>query len=134
MPNIVPQDRTCKQPARGYCMNPLCMEKRGERFEFDTEHSPVVCPKCKADKSPLVGVLVLIHFLYHDPAGGPITGSDGMDYRVACDTERAYLATVTNQEAASGDISVVNCAGCLKAAKDKKLAKVQGWALFADKP
>lgn len=129
----VPSDRTCKQPARGYCLNPLCMEKAGQRFEFDTEHSPIVCPKCKQDKAPMVGLLVLIHFLYHDPAGGPITGSDGMDYRLACDTERAYMATVSNLEAASGEIAAVNCPGCLKAAKEEGLAPMQGWAFTGNK-
>ena len=126
---IVPNDRTCKQPARGYCLNPDC---RGTtpRFEFESEHSPVVCPKCGSDQGPTVGLLVLIHFLYPNKQG-EIIGEGGMHYSLACDSARAILATVTNQEAATGEISAVNCPGCLKNAVEKKLAKVSGWALAA---
>ena len=129
----VPNTRTQKQPAVGCCHNPKCAGPHGERFEFLTEQTPIVCPKCGADHAPMVNILVLIHFLYHDPAGGPITGSDNMDYRLACDDERAYLATVDNLEAATGDIKAANCPGCLAAAKKMGLATTQGWAYTAAK-
>ncbi len=128
---IVPSDRTTKQPARGYCLNAAC-RGTSERFEFETEHSPVVCPKCKADKTPMVGLLVLIHFLYPNP-DGELIGDGGLRYSLACDDMRSILATATNQEAASGEFSVVNCPGCMKNAVEKKLAKVSGWEFLAEK-
>lgn len=109
---VIPHDRTTKQMARGYCMNPQCLESSAhDRFEFDVEHDRFACPKCGSNTPPLVGLLVLTHWLIADPQGC-IVGNMGMQYRLGCDTKRAYLATVSNLEAATGDVSQVNCPGC----------------------
>lgn len=130
---IIPGDRTIKQPVRAYCTNPECLESSDhERFEFQTEHSPVVCPKCGANEAPMVGLLVLVHYL-HRQKDGPIKGVGGLRYQIACDEKRAYLATLTNQEAMSGELRMVNCPGCLKAAQDKGMDRLQGFALIAKK-
>lgn len=121
----VPGDRTDKQPVRAYCLNPQCLERSEDgRFEFEAEADPVACPKCGADGPPLLGLLVLIHLLVADPHG-PIAGS-GMRYRLACDERRAYLATATNLEAATGVPSVANCPACLMRAHELKLSASQG--------
>jgi hypothetical protein len=125
MPATIPSDRTKKQPIVGYCLNPECRElSTDERFEFVVEHE-VCCPKCGATNPPLVDLLVLIHFL-HANKQGRIVGSMGMRYSIACDPKRSHTATVTNLEAASGDLRAVNCPGCQKAAFDMKLAEQQG--------
>lgn len=135
MPSIIiPSDRTTKQPVRCYCLNPDCRESSDKpRFEFTTEKTPVVCPKCGADQPQLVGVLALIHFLYPDKAG-PIIGYGGIKYALACAPKRAYLATPTNNEAATGDIAFVNCPGCLREAIEKQLAPLHGYSLAAEQP
>ncbi len=121
---IVPGDRTSKQPARGFCTNPECLESSDDdRFEFDVQHGDVVCPKCGCDHAPTVGLLVLIHYLVKDPKGR-IRGLAGR-YRLACDSQRAYLATTTNQEAATGDLRHVNCPGCLAAVQSAIGKQVQ---------
>lgn len=111
-----PADRTCKQPVRAYCANPQCWEmaERG-RFEFEVEHGEVTCPKCGANEPPMIGLLVLVHLLLPDPRG-PINGAGGIRYRIACDEHRAYLATTTNKEAATGAVEAANCGQCLKVA------------------
>jgi hypothetical protein len=112
---IIPGDRTSKQPARGYCTNPECRESNlDSRFEFDLPHDRLACPKCGADRQPLVGLLALVHLLVRDKAG-PVRGVGGLRYKLACDEKRAYLATVSNQEAATGDVRAANCPGCLRA-------------------
>lgn len=111
----IPEDRTTSQPVRGYCLNVKCRGDEG-RFEFVTEHDRFACPKCGGNTSPQVGLLVLIHFLVPNQQG-KIVGSDGR-YSVACDADRAYLATETNLEAATGQLSCVNCPGCLTAVQD----------------
>lgn len=126
---IIPNDRTNKQPVRAYCRNPECLESSDQdHFEFTTENSPIECPKCKANQSPMVGLITLTHFLYRSNAG-PVVGTGGLRYALACDSKRAYLATVTNHEAASGEFSVVNCPGCITAAIEQKLVPQQGWQL-----
>jgi len=110
---IMPDDRSVKNPARGFCRNPKCREIPGENFEFPIEHAHVSCPKCGANAPPLVGVLVLTHMLI-PVRGGPIRGKGGVSYALACDEKRAYLATYTNLEAASGDIEAINCPQCLE--------------------
>lgn len=123
----VPGDRTTKQPATGYCLNPACRESStDERFVFSVEHDHFGCPKCGNDSPLTVGLLTCVHFLIADNAG-KIQGS-GQRYRLACDASRAYLATVTNNEAATGLIAAVNCVGCLAAAEELGLT-AQGWAL-----
>lgn len=113
----LPGDRTKKQPATGYCINPECFESSDDmRFEFGIEGDLISCPKCKADESPTVGVLSLIHHLVVDPKG-PIRGADRR-FRMACDPARAYMATATNKESATGDIAIANCPGCLDANVD----------------
>lgn len=134
MPAIaIPEDRTHKQPVRAFCCNPQCLDASNQgRFEFDTEHSPIVCPKCGANEAPYVGLLALVHFL-HRAENGPVTGAGGLRYQIGCDQKRAYLATLTNQEAMSGELRMVNCPGCLKAAQEKGFDKQQGMVLIAQK-
>lgn len=126
---LIPRDRTKRQPARGYCYNPECREDSDQdRFEFDVEHDRFCCPKCGNDRPPGVGLLVLTHLMIRDPSG-PIHGDMGQNYMLACDQKRAYLATVTNLEAATGDPAYCNCPGCLKVAEERKLTTPQGLAL-----
>lgn len=117
----IPRDRTIKQPVLGCCYNPECLEDRRKgRFEFQSEHDHFACPKCGADRAPLVYMLVLIHLLVPQK-GGKIVGKGGIEYNLACDETRAYLATVTNQEAATGDPTAANCPGCLAAAAKMRI-------------
>lgn len=129
---IIPGDRTEKQPVRAFCRNVECLESSDQkRFEFDVEHEHVACPKCGATEAPMIGVLALTHFLHRNPQG-KIVGMGGLRYQIACDANRAYLATMTNQEAATDQLPVVNCPGCLKAAAEKKLKDKQGVSITAD--
>ncbi|MCI0333548.1 MAG: hypothetical protein L0228_10035 [Planctomycetes bacterium] len=123
---IIPGDRTQKQPVTAFCINPECLEASDrKRFEFPVEHADVACPKCGATEAPMVGVLALTHFLHRNPQG-KIVGMGGLRYQLACDQSRAYLATLTNEEAATDQLRAVNCPGCLKAAAEKKLKDKQG--------
>lgn len=122
---FVPEDRIETQPAHGYCLNKECANKDGSRFEFEIKNVPVTCPKCSACQEPTVGLLALTHFLTRDQRG-PIVGEGGLRFRIVCSPTRDYLATGTNQEAASGDVSVVNCPGCLKGAMEQGLLKLSG--------
>ena len=135
MPGIlIPRDRTTRQQARGYCLNPECREDSDQyRFEFDVEHDKFCCPKCGNDRPPGVGLLVLTHLLIRDRKG-PIHGDMGQSYRLACHKDRAYLATVSNLEAATGDPQFCNCPGCLKVATEMKLTIPQGVELVQKKP
>jgi len=45
---------------------------------------------------------------------GPIVGDFGLRFKLACEGKRDYLATETNEEAATGDYRAVNCESCLK--------------------
>ncbi len=128
---LLPQDRTQKQVVRGYCYNPECRNHyvdeahpdwrvQDGRFEFEVENDHFQCPKCGANKGPMVGALVLIHLLTRDKMG-PIEGEGGLRYKIACDAKRAYLATFTNLEAVSTAIEVANCPGCLKVIQEQKL-------------
>lgn len=110
----IPNDRTTKQRVRGYCLNAECSPRENERYEFDVEHDRFCCPKCGAYKPPMVGVLSLVHWLARD-SKGPIEGTGGLRWKLACEADRAYLATFTNKEAASVAIEAVNCPGCLEA-------------------
>jgi len=111
--NLAP-DRTKKQPRRFMCVNPRCGDtgQSGtfERFQFNADKD--TCPKCKGSGYPYVVLMALVHLLIPDPQGR-IMGGDGR-YRMACDPSRHYLATTTNQEAATGDPEAVNCPGCLE--------------------
>tara|TARA_R110000803_G_scaffold192716_1_gene255609 strand:+ start:210 stop:644 length:435 start_codon:yes stop_codon:yes gene_type:complete len=109
----IPADRTVKQPSQGFCRNPACVES-GRRYTFEIENNHAACPKCGADRAPFVGLLVLTHLLIQDK-DGPIDGDSGLRYLIACDTTRAYLATVTNKEAATDNESLYNCQGCAEA-------------------
>jgi hypothetical protein len=130
MPGIqIPRDRTKRQPVRGYCFNPECLvDSDDSRFEFDVEHDRFCCPKCGNDRAPGVGLLVLTHLLVRDPKG-PIHGDMGQSYRLACHKDRAYLATVSNLEAATGDVEFCNCPGCLEVAEKLKITAQQGVSL-----
>lgn len=112
MPIVIPNDRTTKQRARGYCLNPQCfVSSEDSRFEFSVEHDRFCCPKCGANTAPLVGLLVLTHWLL-PAADGPLVGHMGMRYRLACDSRRAYMATRTNLEATTSELAQVTCEGC----------------------
>lgn len=109
-------DQTTKQPVVWRCPNPECFESNLSRYyEFESEYGE--CPKCGL-KEPYVRKRVLIHVLVRDK-GGPIVGNLGLRYRLACDPKRVTLATATNGEAATGDVTTANCPGCLKAIGDK---------------
>lgn len=124
----IPDDRTTKQRAAAFCRNPECLESSDqEYYEFTAEHSPVVCPKCGACLAPMVGLFALVHLLVRDREGR-IVGEGGLKYRLACAPTRAYMATTTNQEAATGDVQAVNCEACLKIAHTQNI-KQQGFAL-----
>lgn len=116
---IIPDDRTSKQPATGYCLNPTCAPSGQLRFDFPLKHNRLGCPKCGANKPPLVGLLVLVHYLIANPLG-EIEGMWGRRFSLGCDEIRAYLATTSNLEAATASIEAVTCPGCLKAAKKIK--------------
>lgn len=123
---IIPGDRCEHQPVRAFCCNVECLNSSSDkRFEFDVEHEEVACPKCGATEAPMIGVLSLVHFLHRNPAG-KINGMGGLKYQLACDEKRVTLATHTNLEAATDQLSAVNCPGCLTAAKEKKLKDKQG--------
>ena len=125
----VPQDRTLSQPVIGFCRNPRCCEQSNKEFQFKVENDLFACPKCGADRPPMVGVLVLTHLIIPQQ-GGPIIGKGGTRHRLACDSKRAYLATVTNLEAASDNANVVNCPECLAEADRLKMRTVAGGKLL----
>ncbi len=125
----VPGDRTLKQPVTGFCRNPQCREQSDREFTFTVEHDHFACPKCGADKAPMVGTLVLTHLLVPDPKG-PVIGRGGIRWQIACDTKRAYLATATNLEAVTDQIGVVNCPGCLAVAEELGLRGATGRSLI----
>jgi|GEM_PF-3289336 hypothetical protein len=123
---IIPNDRTQKQPVMAFCRNPECLDSSDQkRFEFPVEHAQVACPKCGATEAPYIGLMSLIHFMQRNPAG-KILGQGGLRYQLACSAERPYMATLTNDEAATDQLVAVNCPGCLKAAHEKKLKDKQG--------
>lgn len=125
---LIPNDRTQKQPVKAFCRNVECLEASNRRrFEFDVnpDHGEVTCPKCGATEAPMIGVLSLVHFLHRNPKG-PIVGMGGIRYQLSCSDSRGYLATLTNDEAATDQLQAVNCPGCLKAAAEKKLKDKQG--------
>ena len=97
--------------------------------KLSEEGADFACPKCGANQPPFVHLLVITHLLVPDPKGALI-GAGGLRYKMACDETRAYLATVSNQEAASGDLQVVNCPGCLAAQKKENFPVIAGSALY----
>lgn len=125
----VPGDRTIKQPVRCYCLNPECRDRECEpgkdRYEFAVEHAEVVCPKCGANQVPIVGVLAIVHFIVRDKRG-PLMGHGGLRYRLACEPRRTFIATRTNLEAGTGELSAVTCVRCLAVAKEQNAAASQG--------
>ena len=126
----IPADRTQKQPVTCFCRNPECLEKSTDsHYQWQTDQTPVVCPKCGACLAPMVGVISLVHFLIRDKQG-PIVGHGGLRYAFACSQTRAHLATYTNDEAATGELHAVNCPGCLLAAAERGLS-LQGFAVYA---
>lgn len=134
LPTPYPTGRSEKQPLVGFCQNPACIgiedATRG-RYEFEVKNMPVVCPKCGANKSPYVGLLTLIHLIVPDPKG-PIEGVGGTRQKLSCDSKRAYLATITNNEAATGDPLAANCPDCLKnAVTEGRIKPVHGYMLVA---
>lgn len=117
----IPDDRTIKQPSKAFCRNPKCRTD-GKEFVFKVEHADVECPKCGADRVPMVGMLTMTHLLVPDPKG-PVRGQGGLTYKMACESDRAYLATATNLEAATDNPKVVTCDGCLSVAEKLKITK-----------
>lgn len=77
----------------------------------------------------MIGVFTLTHFLTRDPMG-PIKGMGGLRYKLACDGQRAYLATNTNNEAATDQPDVVTCPQCVQMITDG-LVLVKPNPLFA---
>jgi hypothetical protein len=129
MPGIkVPEDRTIHQPAAGFCRNPECRDDDRE-FRFTVENDRFACPKCGADRSPQVGLLVLTHLLLPHPQG-PILGKAGR-WVIACDDERAYLATATNLEAATDNAKIANCPGCIAKAEQLGIKTDDTWKFQA---
>lgn len=114
----VPSDHSINQPARAYCRNPECVES-GDKFIFDIQHDGQACPKCGADRLPYVGLLILTHLIVRDPKG-PIQGVGGLRYSIACDQKRAWLATLTNKEAATDNKNLFNCRLCEEAIQRTK--------------
>lgn len=109
-------NRTLKQPVVWRCPNPECFILSTDRYyEFVSEYAE--CPKCGC-KEPHVQQRTLIHLLVRDDKG-PIVGMYGMRYKLLCDERRAYLATIGNNEGATGDAAAANCAGCLKLLGDR---------------
>lgn len=127
----VPEDRSLKQPVRGFCRNPECRDQENKEFQFTVEHDNFACPKCKANQQPMIGVLVLTHLLVPQDKG-PITGSGGRQFAIACDTKRAYLATASNLEAVSDNPVVTNCQTCLELAGKLKIVKPLGQKLIVE--
>ena len=72
----------------------------------------------------MVGLYTLTHLLI-PIIDGPILGAGGRRYALACDADRAYIATHTNEEAATGDIQFVNCDQCLENAKKLSIPRPQ---------
>lgn len=113
--NPVVDDRTEKQPMVFTCTNPACREFDAQTSifkKFDFESDLAVCPKCGAGP-PIVHRRTLIHLIARNDQG-PIVGQGGLRWFMLCDPRRTYLATTTNEEAATGDSTVANCPGCLK--------------------
>ncbi len=106
----VPSDHSLRQPARAFCRNPECVET-GNKYIFEIKHDKPSCPKCGADRTPYVGLLILTHLLVRDK-NGPIQGVGGLRYSIACDQKRAYLSTLTNKEAATDNQDLFNCTLC----------------------
>ncbi len=124
----IPEDRTNMQPIIAQCNNPQCSEN-GQSFKFVHEHgNEISCPKCHASQSPMISMLVLIHFLVRDDKG-LVIGDGGLRYKLACDQKRAYLATYTNQEAATGLLECANCPQCLENARQLGI-KINGFELL----
>lgn len=102
--------QTHRQPVVWRCPNPDCLENATDTW-FDFESDYPTCPKCGLEP-PAIQKRVLIHLLVADTKG-PIMGSQGLRYHMACHPQRVILATATNGEAASNDPAQVNCPGCL---------------------
>lgn len=107
----IPADRTLKQPKFAFCRNPQCREVSDKEFTFRVDHDNFACPKCGADRDPMIGLLVITHLLIPKP-DGPVKGSGGRRFAIACDLRRAYLATATNEEAVTDNARLINCPGC----------------------
>lgn len=129
----VPRDRDMMQPVVGFCRNPKCREESHQEFQFFVENDHFECPKCGADSAPLVGVLTLTHLLVPHTIG-PVKGSGGRRFVIACDDKRAYLATISNLEAATDNPRVANCPTCLQRAKTVGLTKSRAFIVPGKNP
>jgi hypothetical protein len=125
---IVPQDRSLKQPAVGFCRNPKCRDRSDQEFTFTIKHDQPACPKCGANREPMIGMLVLTHLLI-PTAAGPVLGVGGLRYAIACEAKRAYLATATNLEAVTDNPAIANCPGCIERAAKLKIKTPTGTQL-----
>lgn len=108
---VIHPDQTTKQPVVWRCLSDEC-KTDAPWFEFESDQPR--CPKCGSDGAPTVQKRVLIHLAIRN-SRGPILGFKGERYAFACDPPRELLATMTNGEAISGQLNVVNCPSCLMA-------------------
>lgn len=120
---ILHPDQTTKQPVVWRCSNPECSEHKFLPIPFDFQSEYPICPKCKSEGLPNVTKRALTHLLLKNPKG-KIEGQHGR-YSMACDHKRDYLATHTNGEAATDQLAVVNCPGCLRAVINQQVP-IQG--------
>jgi hypothetical protein len=127
---VIPEERSHKQRNYAFCANPACAEN-GQEFRFEIEHTLSPCPKCGANKPPLIGMVAKVHLMISDRMG-PFEGIGGLRYRIACDTKgtREGVSTVTNHELGTDDRSVCNCIDCLKQADRLNVPAKSGISLF----
>lgn len=128
---VLPAERSIKQRNFAYCANPQCAEN-GREFHFEVEHDLFCCPKCGANRPPVVGMLAKIHLIVQDPRG-QFEGVGGIRYRIACDTgkKRESVSTITNHEVGTGDITACNCVDCLAEAKKINAANKTGLLIYS---
>lgn len=123
-------DRTQSVPMIWLCRNLECSEQIG-RAEFRFASDEPKCPKCKSGPTDTPGVrlMALVHLLI-PTKGGKIPGQY-CKWSLACSPDRDYLATETNNEAATDDIQAANCPECLKKAAALKITKALGSPIAA---
>lgn len=132
---ILPDERSSKQRNYAFCENHECREinkstGQMDRFHFEVEHSIFCCPKCGANKPPIVGMLAKVHLMVRDKLG-EFEGAGGLRYRIACDKGRGHISTLTNHEAGTDDLSVVTCEDCLEEARRLNAPAQSGLKTFA---
>lgn len=120
--SIEPKDRTSRQPPRWRCQLPECAQSNGgEWYEWEGDHAK--CPRCGSEP-PTVNLMALLHLLIPDPNG--MIPSKGRRWSLACHPSREHLATMTNREGATGDLTAVNCPECLRKAEKLGIKRFSG--------